>query len=59
LVKDLSGLRKGTIVIASVRNSATEKLSGAAREAFQKLGSHEVVSLQANEGWAFIGIKGQ
>jgi len=30
----LNGLRRGTIVMASVRNSAAEKLSGAAREAF-------------------------
>jgi hypothetical protein len=58
LISDMNAIRRGSIVIAAVRNSGAEKLSGEAKDVFKKLGSHEVDGLQANEGWAFIGIKG-
>lgn len=55
----MKGVRRGSIVIAAVRDSASEKLSSEVKELFMRMGSAEISHLGSKEGWAFIGVKGQ
>jgi len=59
MLKDLKGLRKGSIIIAAVRDEASKKLSKGVKEFFTKLGSKEINSLGFRDGWGFLGVKGQ
>jgi hypothetical protein len=59
MLRDLKGLRRGSIIIAAVRDEASKNLSKEARAFFAKLGSKEAPQLGYREGWAFLGVKGQ
>lgn len=59
ICSDLKGLRRGSIIIAAVRDEASKNLSKEARAFFAKLGSKEAPQLGYREGWAFLGVKGQ
>lgn len=59
MMKDLKGLRRGSIVIASVKDEGSRKLSAEVKNIFTKWGSKEISKLGFREGFAFIGVKGQ
>lgn len=59
LVADLKGIRRGSIIIAAVKDEASKKLNDDVKALFNRMGSKEVNSLGFREGWAFIGVKGQ
>jgi hypothetical protein len=59
LVADMRGIRRGSIIIAAVKDEASNKLQPEAKELFSKMGSAEINQLGFREGWAFIGVKGQ
>jgi len=58
LVRDYRELKRGSIVIVSVKDEGSKKFSDDAKALFTKIGSKDVSSLKFREGWAFIGIKG-
>ena len=58
LARDLNGLRRGSIVVVSVKDSA-ENISEEVKEAFHAMGSQEILSLGHREAWGFIAVKGQ
>lgn len=59
MIKDLNGVRRGSIIIAAVRDEGSKKFTADARALFAKWGSAEVSKLGFREGWSFIGVKGQ
>jgi len=59
LVADLKGIRRGSIIIAAVKDEASKKLNDDVKAIFSKWGSKEINSLGYRDGWAFIGVKGQ
>jgi len=59
LVRDVRGLRRGTIVLAAVRGDAKANKSKEVMDTFAELGSKEILSLGEKEGWGFIGVRGQ
>jgi hypothetical protein len=59
MIKDLRGVRRGSIIVAAVKDEGSKKLSAEAKELFTKWGSAQVNSLEFRQGWAFIGVKGQ
>lgn len=59
LIKDLRGVRRGSVIIAAVKDEGSKKLSSELKALFSKWGSTEINSLGFREGWAFIGVKGQ
>jgi hypothetical protein len=58
-VKDFKKLPTGAVIIIGVKDEASERLSGEAREVITSLGSQEISNLKMREGFAFIGVKGQ
>lgn len=59
LVNDMKFVKRGSVIIAAVKDEASKKLSAEAKALFSKWGSKEINSLGFREGWAFIGVKGQ
>lgn len=59
LIKDLKGVRRGSVIIAAVKDEASKKLSSDVKELFMRWGSHEISALGYREAWGFIGVKGQ
>ena len=59
LLKDVKGLKEGTIVLASVKDDASQNLSGNVKRFFAKMGSTHVNALGVQHSWAFIGVVGQ
>jgi len=58
-VKDFKRLPTGSVIVIGVKDEASNKLSGEAKDVFAALGSKEVANLKFREGFAFIGVKGQ
>lgn len=58
LVKDLASIPTGSVVIAAVKDDASNNLSNAARRVFVGMGSSAVKKLGFKKGWGFLGIKG-
>jgi hypothetical protein len=58
-VKDFHKLPKGAVIAIGVKDEASKRLSGEAKELIKALGSQEIQSLKFREGFAFIGVKGQ
>lgn len=54
LIRDLKGVRKGSIIIAAVKDEASKSLSQEVKELFTKWGSKEVNALGFREAWGFI-----
>lgn len=46
------------IVVAAVKDEASNKLDKAVKGLFQELGSKQIKSLKFREGWSFVGVKG-
>ena len=59
LVRDLRGVRRGSLIIASAKGEITKMIDNNARGYFHKMGSQNILNLAPGEGWAFIGVKGQ
>lgn len=59
LLKDLKGVRRGSILLVSVRDEASHNLSSDVKDYFKKLGSRQIGALAFRQSWSFIGIKGQ
>jgi len=58
MINDLKGVRRGSVIVAAVKDNASKKLSTEAKSMFGRWGSKEIKSLGVREGWAFIGVKG-
>jgi hypothetical protein len=58
-VKDFKRLPKGSVIVIGVRDEASKRLSGEAKEVIKALGSEEILNLNFRQGFAFIGVKGQ
>jgi len=58
MINDLKGVRRGSVIVAAVRDEGSKKLSTEVKAMFGKWGSKEIHSLGHREGWAFIGVKG-
>lgn len=58
-VKDFKKLPKASVIIIGVKDEASKRLSGEAKEVIKALGSEEIVNLGFRQGFAFIGVKGQ
>lgn len=58
LSADLAAVPVGSVIIAAVKDEASNKLEHNAKDHFINMGSKEVSNLQFREGWLFIGIKG-
>jgi phosphotransferase system HPr-like phosphotransfer protein len=58
-VKDFKKLPKGAVIVIGVKDDASKRLSGEAKEVIKSLGSEEILNLGFKQGFAFIGVKGQ
>lgn len=58
-VKDFKKLPAGAVVVIGVRDEASKRLSGEAKDVIKAMGSKEIVNLGFRQGFAFIGVKGQ
>lgn len=58
-VKDFKNLPEGSVVIIGVKDEASKRLSGEAKQIIQALGSQEIVNIAFRQGFAFIGVKNQ
>jgi len=59
MINDLKGVRRGSVIVAAVKDEGSKKLSTEVKAMFGRWGSKEIHSLGHREGWAFIGVKGQ
>jgi len=58
LAKDAQNTPKGAVVIAAVAGDAARFLSQEARDVFGSMGSKEIYSLAAHQGYFFTGVWG-
>lgn len=58
-IKDFKKLPKASIIVIGCKGDCSKKLSGTARQVLQALGSEEIVNLGFDQGYVFIGVKGQ
>lgn len=58
-VRDFKRLPTGAVIVIGVRDEASKRLSGEARDVIKALGSQEIANLGFRQGFAFIGVKGQ
>lgn len=56
MVRDIKQAAVGSVIIATVRDEATQHLSQEAKNIFVKMGSKEIKNLGFQESWAFVGI---
>jgi hypothetical protein len=58
LVKDFENIPAGSVVIAAVKDDASNNLKHSVKKIFASMGSQAVKNLGFKKGWGFLGIKG-
>jgi len=58
LVRDIASVPAGSVILAAVKDDASNNLSHAAKKVFMNMGSSAIKNLGFKKGWGFLGIKG-